>query len=90
MTIHKSQGLTLSRAWIDISKTERTAGISYVATSRVRTLSSCIVEQMAFERLTCLRKSATLNFRLQEEMRLDKLADQTCRTVREECDSSNT
>lgn len=35
-------------------------------------------------------KSANLNFRLQEKMRLDKLADQTCRTIREECDSSNT
>ena len=90
MTIHKSQGLTLSKAWIDIGKTERTAGISYVAISRVRTLSSCIIEPMTFERLACLRKSANLNFRLQEEMRLDKLADQTCRTIQEECDSSNT
>ena len=90
MTIHKSQGLTLSKAWIDIGKTERTAGISYVAISRVRTLSSCIIEPMTFERLACLRKSANLNFRLQEEMRLDKLADQTCRTIQEECDSLNT
>ena len=90
MTIHKSQGLTLSKAWIDIGKTERTAGISYVAISRVRTLSSCIIEPMTFERLACLRKSANLNFRLQEEMRLDKLADKTCRTIQEECDSSNT
>ena len=89
MTIHKSQGLTLSKAWIDIGKTERTAGISYVAISRVRTLSSCIIEPMTFERLACLRKSANLNFRLQEEMRLDKLAAQTCRTI-QECDSSNT
>lgn len=31
--IHKSQGLTLS---IDIGKTEKTAGISYVAIGRVK------------------------------------------------------
>ena len=43
ITIHKSQGLTLSSAWIDIVKTERTPGISYVAISRVKTLSSCTV-----------------------------------------------
>ena len=51
MTINKSQGPTLDKAWIDIGKTERTAGISYVAISKVRTLSSCIIEPMAFERL---------------------------------------
>ena len=58
ITIHKSQRLTLSKAWIDISQTERTAGISYVAISRVRTLSSCIIEPMTFESLTSLRKSS--------------------------------
>ncbi|XP_020622509.1 uncharacterized protein LOC110060102 [Orbicella faveolata] len=31
ITIHKSQGLTLPKAWIDIGQSERTAGISYVA-----------------------------------------------------------
>ena len=28
LTIHKSQGLTLPKAWIDIGKSERTAGVS--------------------------------------------------------------
>ena len=27
LTIHKSQGLTLPKAWIDIGKSERTAGV---------------------------------------------------------------
>lgn len=74
MTIHKSQGLTLTNAWIDIGKSERTPGISYVAISRVKTLSSCIIEPMTFERLKSLKKSPGLQHRLQEESRLDKLA----------------
>ena len=85
MTIHKSQGLTLSKAWIDIGRSERTAGISYVGISRVRALSSCILEPMTFERLTTIRKSVNLKFRLEEEKRLDKLAEQTCRTINERC-----
>ena len=34
LTIHKSQGFTLSKAWIDISKSEKTPGIAYVALSK--------------------------------------------------------
>ncbi len=77
MTIHKSQGLTLEKAWINIGQTEKTAGISYVAISRVRSLSSAIIEPMSFERLTSLKKSATLKYRLEEERRLDKLFENT-------------
>ena len=40
LTIHKSQGLTLPKSWIDIGKSERTAGVSYVAISRVKMLTS--------------------------------------------------
>ncbi|CAB3994209.1 ATP-dependent DNA helicase PIF1, partial [Paramuricea clavata] len=46
LTIHKSQGLTLPKAWIDIGKSERTSGVSYVAISRVKSLASCVIEQM--------------------------------------------
>ena len=56
ITIHKSQGLTLPKAWIDIGKSEKTAGISYVAISRIRMLSHCILEPVTFERLTSLKK----------------------------------
>ena len=73
-TIHESQGLTLSKAWIDIGKAEKTAGISYVAISTVKTLSSCITEPMTFERLTSLKKSINLKYRLEEEIRLEQLA----------------
>ncbi|XP_068697264.1 ATP-dependent DNA helicase PIF1-like [Montipora foliosa] len=52
ITIHKSQGLTLPKAWIDIGPSEKAAGITYVAISRVRSLKSCIIEPVTFERLT--------------------------------------
>lgn len=74
MTIHKSQGLTLTNAWIDIGKNGKTPGISYVAISRVKTLLSCIIEPITFERLSSLKKSSVLQHTLQEERQLDKLA----------------
>ena len=74
MTIHKAQGLTLSKAWIDIGKSERVAGISYVALSRVKQLSHCIIEPMTFARLSCIRNSRTCHCRLEEESSLDELA----------------
>lgn len=80
LTIHKSQGLTLPKAWIDIGKSERTAGVSYVAISRVKTLSSCVIEPMTFDRLTSINKSTSLQFKLDEEVRLDNLAHETCRS----------
>ena len=75
LTIHKSQGLTLPKAWIDIGKTEKSPDITYVALSRVQNLSSCVIE--SFERLTALKSSRNLTFRLQEEERLDHLTQAT-------------
>ena len=77
LTIHKSQGLTLPKAWIDIGKSERTAGVSYVAISRVKSLSSCVIEPMTYERLTSLKLSANLQYRLEEENHLHHLAQTT-------------
>ena len=77
LRIHKSQGLTLPKAWIGIGKSERTAGVSYVAISRVKSLASCVIEPMTYERLTCLKSSANLQYRLEEESRLDQLAQAT-------------
>ena len=74
ITIHKSQGLTLPKAWIDIGKSEKTPGVSYVALSRVKMLSSCVIEPMTYERLTSLRSSKALQYRLNEENRLDQMA----------------
>jgi ATP-dependent exoDNAse (exonuclease V) alpha subunit len=77
LTIPKSQGHTLSKAWLDIGKSEKTAGVSYVAISRVKTLSSCVIEPMTYKRLTSLRSSTNLQFRLEEENTLDHLAQRT-------------
>ena len=82
LTIHKSQGLTLPKAWIDIGKSERTAGVSYVAISRVKSLASCVIEPMTYERLTRLKSSANLQYRLEEENRLDQLAQATSSAFR--------
>ena len=71
LTIHKSQGLTLPKAWIDIGKSERTAGVSYVAISQVKSLASCVIKPMTYERLTSLKSSANLQYKLEEENRLD-------------------
>ena len=64
----------------DIGKSENTPGISYVALSRVKSLSSCVIEPMTLERLTGLKSSFSLKYRLDEENRLDKLAEATCQT----------
>ena len=77
MTIHKSQGLTLPKAWVDIGQSEKAAGITYVAISRVRSLDSCIIEPMTYERLTSIKKSSQFQFRLNEENRFSKLAENT-------------
>ena len=52
ITIHKSQGLTLPKAWVDIGKKEITFGISYVGLSRVKALSACVIEPMTYQRLS--------------------------------------
>jgi ATP-dependent exoDNAse (exonuclease V) alpha subunit len=80
ITIHKSQGLTLPKAWINVGKSERTPGTTYVALSRVKTLCSCVIEPFTYERLTNLKSSQTFQYRLNEEQRLDQLAQATFHT----------
>jgi ATP-dependent DNA helicase PIF1 len=45
ITVHKSQGLTLDRAVLDISEKDFAAGLTYVAISRVRTVDSLMIDQ---------------------------------------------
>ena len=77
LTIHKSQGLTLPKAVIDIGKSDKTPGISYVAISRVKSLPSSLIQPMTFERLQSIKSSRNLQYRLDEEERLNTLAQQT-------------
>ena len=77
MTIHKCQGLTLPKAWIDLGKSERTLGMSYVAISRVRNLSSLVIEPITFDRLSKIKNCVNLKYRTVEECRLDRLSSLT-------------
>ena len=65
LTIHKSQGMTLNKAWVDI------------AISRVCNISSLVIEPMTFERLQKIRNSELLKYRLKEEQSLKQLSDKT-------------
>ena len=75
--IHKSQGLTLNKAWIDLGTTEKVAGLAYVALSRVKCLDDLIIEPMTLERLCAVKNSSNYKFLLLEEQRLHSLAQQT-------------
>ena len=82
LTIHKSQGLTLSKTNIDIGMTERTAGLAYVTLSRVKTLEEFLIEPKSYERLSAVKKCINFNLRVSEETRLDDLSNQTQLTIR--------
>ena len=64
----------MPKVWINIGKSERIAGVSYVAISGAKTLASCVIEPMTYERLTSLKSSANLQHRLDEENRLGRVA----------------
>ena len=77
ITIHKAQGLTLNDIWVDLGPSEKAAGLTYVALTRVRSLSNLIIEPMPYEILTSLKKSSNYKYRVLEEIRLNKLNETT-------------
>lgn len=58
LNAHECQNMP--KAWIDIGKSERTAEVFYVAISRVKTSSSCVIDPMTSERLTSFKSSTSL------------------------------
>ena len=53
ITVHKSQGLTLSKAVLNLNQREHCLGLSYVAVSRVKTLKGVLFEvPFDFDRFT--------------------------------------
>jgi ATP-dependent DNA helicase PIF1 len=76
MTIHKSQGQTMTKAVIDIGNKEMAAGCTFVALSRLRTLSGLLIQPMPFKRLKCIGRLKTIQHRINEEKRLTHLAHQ--------------
>lgn len=77
MTIHKSQGLTLGKATVDLGKQEAVAGLAYVALSRVCQLQDLAVVPMSYERLTAINRHQSFLYRIEEEKRLAHLASIT-------------
>src|SRR5438045_2656054 len=72
ITVHKSQGLTLDKVVIDIGKKEFTAGLSFVAVSRVREIKDLILKPFDFERLRRIKDCKRIRERKEEEQRLLK------------------
>ncbi len=70
ITVHKSQGLTLKKAIIDLGDKEFTAGLTFVAVSRVRALEDLLFKPFNFERLQRIKNCKRLQERLDEEKRL--------------------
>ena len=70
ITVHKSQGLTLQKAVIDLGEREYAAGLSFVAISRVCALRNVAFKPFSFERLSRVKTCKRLNERMAEERRL--------------------
>ena len=70
MTIHKSQGLTLEKAVIDIGDRDIGTGCTYVALSRVKTLQGCYFMPVEWKRLQQINDSITCRMRQAAEKEL--------------------
>lgn len=70
ITVHKSQGLTLAKCKIELGNKEFAAGLSFVALSRVRSLSDICFKGFNFDRLLHNKNSRRLQERKLEEERL--------------------
>ena len=77
ITMYKSQGQTLDKAFIDLGPKEARTGLTFVCLSRAKRLVDLIVEPMSFDRIGDLGNSSTMKARLQEEVRLVELANST-------------
>ncbi len=74
LTIHKSQGMTLEKAVVELGKNEFSIGISFVAISRVKKIKTLLFKSsFDLTRLTKLKYSVRMNARLIEEQRLISL-----------------
>ena len=74
VTIHKAQGLTLSKLSVNIGRKEFSAGLTFVAISRVRRLTDLLLNPpFAFQRLKNLSRSRRIDERKDEEIRLSTL-----------------
>ena len=71
VTIHKAQGLTMDKVVVDVGKKEFSAGLTFVACSRVRHLSDlAFVRPFDYQRLSTLASSRRVIDRRLEDTRL--------------------
>lgn len=81
MTIHKSQGQTLGRVVLDVGNNETSLGLTYVGASRVKHYSRIAIVAHEKERYDKIGRSESMQPRLTEEERLDRLAIETLITL---------
>ena len=72
MTIHKSQGLTIDRAVIDIGKSDIGIGMTYVALSRLKTIDGLFLKYKPYDRYQKINDSTMLRLRQIAENELRK------------------
>jgi ATP-dependent DNA helicase PIF1 len=78
ITIHKSQGLTLKEAVVDVGPKETHLGISYVGCSRVKSFEGLAFNRsFTWDRMDRINKSKALVDVKNELTRLAALVDQT-------------
>jgi len=74
MTVHKSQGLTLSRAVLNLNQREHCPGLSYVAISRVKTLAGVLFEgSFDFDRFTHVESAVSRDREVDHTLRSNQL-----------------
>ena len=70
ITIHKSQGMTLQHATVDIGEKEFASGLSFVALSRCKTFHGLYIQPFDFPRLQRIEKGQLVKARQHELTRL--------------------
>jgi len=70
MTIHKSQGLTLENAVIDIGQKDIATGSSFVACSRMKTKEGLYFQPKSWDRIENLNRRKGLSSRIRVEKTL--------------------
>lgn len=92
LTIHKSQGLTLNKAVIDLGSGELFAGMTYVALSRVRSLNDLIIEkgfgESRLKNLEDIDERRTFLRRIEQYASWADQSNQISRTTMRSCMSS--
>ena len=70
MTIHKSQGSTLEKAYIDIGDKEFSLGLTYVAFSRVKKFENLFLKGFTMSRFEMVNKGISFENRVREWERI--------------------